>query len=72
LAALILPVGSVIGMMLLTRIAPRARNYSAYSVPEIIGSRYGQTARLLAVVALVIAYMVIVSYQFNAGGVGCG
>jgi SSS family solute:Na+ symporter len=68
LAALILPAGSVFGMILLTRIAPRARNYSAYSVPEIIGSRYGQTARLLAVVALVIAYMVIVSYQFNAGG----
>ncbi len=68
LAALILPIGSVIGMMLLTRIAPRARSYEVYSVPEIIGSRYGQTARLLAVLALVVAYMVIVSYQFNALG----
>jgi SSS family solute:Na+ symporter len=68
LAAVILPIGSVIGMMLLTQIAPRARNYEVYSVPEIIGSRYGGTARLLAVVALVIAYMVIVSYQFNALG----
>jgi SSS family solute:Na+ symporter len=68
LAAVILPIGSVIGMALLTRIAPRARNYEAYSVPEIIGSRYGQTARLLAVLALVLAYMVIVSYQFNALG----
>ncbi|OHB63304.1 MAG: hypothetical protein A2Y76_12880 [Planctomycetes bacterium RBG_13_60_9] len=68
LAALILPVGSVIGMILLTRVAPRARSFNVYSVPEIIGSRYGQIARLLAVVALVIAYMVIVSYQFNALG----
>jgi Na+/proline symporter len=68
LAALILPIGSVIGMMLLTRVAPRARIYEVFSVPEIIGSRYGQTARLLAVIALVIAYMVIVSYQFNALG----
>jgi len=68
LAALIIPLGSVIGMMLLTRIAPRARSYEAYSVPEIIGLRYGQAARMLAVFALVIAYMVIVSYQFNAGG----
>lgn len=68
LAALILPIGSVIGMMLLTRIAPRARNYEVFSVPEIIGSRYGGVARLLAVAALVIAYMVIVSYQFNALG----
>jgi Na+/proline symporter len=68
LAAVILPIGSVIGMMLLTRVAPRARNYEVYSVPEIIGSRYGQTARLLAMFALVLAYMVIVSYQFNALG----
>ncbi len=68
LAAMILPLGSVIGMILLTRVAPRARNYEVYSVPEIIGSRYGQTSRLLAVAALVISYMVIVSYQFNSGG----
>lgn len=68
LAALIIPIGSVIGMIVLTRVAPKARDYDVYSVPEIIGSRYGQIARLLAVVALVLAYMVIVSYQFNAGG----
>ena len=68
LAALILPIGSVIGMILLIRVAPRARSYEVYSVPEIIGARYGTVARLLAVTALVIAYMVIVSYQFNAGG----
>ena len=68
LAALILPVGSVIGMIILTQIAGKARNYEVYSVPEIIGTRYSQAARLLAVLALVIAYMVIVSYQFNAGG----
>jgi len=68
LAALILPIGSVIGMMLLTQVAPRARDYEVYSVPEIIGSRYGTVARLLAVFALVIAYMVIVSYQFKALG----
>jgi SSS family transporter len=68
LAAIIIPLGSVIGMILLTRVAPRARSYEVYSVPEIIGARYGVAARLLAVVSLVIAYMVIVSYQFNAGG----
>jgi SSS family transporter len=68
LAALILPWGSVIGLVILTRIAPKARSFEVYSVPEIIGLRYGQTARLLAVIALVLAYMVIVSYQFNAGG----
>ncbi len=68
LAALVIPLGSVIGLIILTRIAPKARGFEVYSVPEIIALRYGQTARLLAVVALVVAYMVIVSYQFNAGG----
>ncbi len=68
MAAFFLPIGTFIGMILLSFIATRARNIEALSVPEIIGRRFGNTARLLAVVALVIAYMVIVSYQFNAGG----
>lgn len=68
LAALILPLGGVLGIAVLTRIAARARRYEKMTVPEVIGERYGPVARLLAVVALVIAYMVIVSYQYNAGG----
>ena len=68
MAALFLPLGTFVGMILLSFIAMRARNVEALSVPEIIGRRFGDTARLLAVIALVIAYMVIVSYQFNAGG----
>jgi len=68
MAAFFLPMGTFVGMILLSFIAARARNIEALSVPEIIGRRYGNIARLLAVVALVIAYMVIVSYQFNAGG----
>jgi Na+/proline symporter len=68
MAAFFLPVGTFFGMILLSLIAVRARNIEAFSVPEIIGRRFGGTARLLAVIALVIAYMVIVSYQFNAGG----
>ena len=68
MAAFFLPIGTFVGMILLSLIAVRARNIEAFSVPEIIGRRFGSTARLLAVIALVIAYMVIVSYQFNAGG----
>ncbi len=68
MAALIIPTGTFLGMILLSFIASRARNIEASSVPEIIGRRYGRAARLLSVVALVTAYMVIVSYQFNAGG----
>lgn len=68
MAAFFLPLGTFVGMILLSFIATRARDIEAISVPEIIGRRYNGVARLLAVIALVIAYMVIVSYQFNAGG----
>jgi Na+/proline symporter len=68
MAALIIPTGVLFGMILLSLAASRVRNLEATSVPEIIGSRFGQIARALAVIALVLAYMVIVSYQFNAGG----
>ena len=67
-AAHLLPIGTFIGMILLALIASKARSIEANTVPEIIGRRFGQTARSLAVVSLIIAYMVIVSYQFNAGG----
>ena len=68
MAALWLPVGTFVGMILLSFIATRARNIEALTVPEIIGRRFGGAARMLAVAALILAYMVIVSYQFNAGG----
>jgi len=68
MAAFFLPLGTFVGMILLSFVAMRARNIEALSVPEIIGRRFGGAARMLAVIALIIAYMVIVSYQFNAGG----
>ena len=68
LAAVIIPMGGVLGIVLLTQIAGKVRAYEKFTVPEIIGDRYGPTARMLSVIALVIAYLVIVSYQFKAGG----
>ena len=68
MAALILPLGSILGIIILTKIAGKVRSLEKYTVPEILGDRFGSGARLLSVVALVIAYMVIVSYQYNAGG----
>ena len=68
MAGLWLPLGSVLGIIILTQIAGKVRSYNKFTVPEIIGERYGQVARLLSVIALVLAYMVIVSYQYNAGG----
>jgi Na+/proline symporter len=68
MAALIIPMGTFLGLIMLSLIATKARDIEVSSVPQIIGDRFGITARFLAVIALIIAYMVIVSYQFNAGG----
>lgn len=68
IAACLLPLGSFFGMIILALIATKARNIKVTSVPELIGLRFGQSARVLAVIALISAYMVIVSYQFMAGG----
>ena len=68
MAAFLLPIGTLVGMILLSFIATRARNVEANSVPEIIERRFGPAARNLSMISLVVAYMVIVSYQFNAGG----
>ena len=68
MAALILPLGSILGIVLLTKIAGKVRAFEKFTVPEILGDRFGPGARMLSVIALVIAYIVIVSYQFNAGG----
>ncbi|MFP6764665.1 MAG: sodium:solute symporter family protein [Planctomycetaceae bacterium] len=68
MAAMLLPIGTLAGMLLLSLIATRVRSIEASTVPEIIEQRFGPVARSLAMISLVIAYMVIVSYQFNAGG----
>lgn len=68
LAALILPAGGVLGIALLTQISGKIRGMDTFTVPEIIYNRFGSGARNWTVVALVMAYLVIVSYQYNAGG----
>ena len=67
-AGFLLPIGGMLGVLVLTKIAGKARASGKLTVPEIIGSRFGDIAMILSVVALLAAYLVIVSYQFNAGG----
>ena len=67
-AGFLLPIGGMLGVLALTKIAGKARASEKLTVPEIIGSRFGDVAMILSVIALLAAYLVIVSYQFNAGG----
>ena len=67
-AGFFLPIGGMLGVLVLIKIAGKARASGKLTVPQIIGSRFGDTAMILSVFALLAAYLVIVSYQFNAGG----
>ena len=63
----LLPLSGILGMMLLAWLAPRVRKIPASSVPQILDLRFGTAARILSAVAILLAYMVIVSYQYRAG-----
>lgn len=65
--AFILPVSGAAGIVALAFLAPRARAVPAGTVPQILGLRFGAAARVIGALALIGAYLIIVSYQFRAG-----
>ena len=62
-----LPISGVLGMLVLVRLAPLVRGREARTVPELIGQSFGPHVRRLGAVALIAAYLIIVSYQYRAG-----
>lgn len=68
IAAWVLPLGGVLGILALAPIAPRARRFAGFTVQDILEARYTPTARVLGTVTLILAYVTIVSYQYRAGG----
>jgi SSS family solute:Na+ symporter len=67
IVALFLPLGGAIGIVVLSFLAPRVREMPADSLPEILRIRFGRAAQLIGAIALIGAYMIIVSYQYRAG-----
>jgi len=67
-AALWLPAGGWLGLLLIYFIAPRARRFAQFTLPDLLEARYNQTARVLGTVAILFAYVGIASYQFKGGG----
>lgn len=67
-AALWQPLGGWIGLILIWRLAGRARRFAQFTVPDLLETRYNAAARVLSTVAIVIAYTTITSYQIKAGG----
>src|SRR5487761_100673 len=67
-AALWLPAGGWLGLLLIYFIAPRARRFAQFTLPDLLEARYNQTARVLGTFAILFAYVGITSYQFKGGG----
>jgi len=67
-AALWLPGGGWVGLLLIYFIAPRARKFAQFTLPDLLEARYNQTARVLGTIAILFAYVAITSYQFKGGG----
>jgi len=67
-AALWLPAGGWLGLLLIYFIAPRARRFAQFTLPDLLEARYNQTARVLGTIAILFAYVGITSYQFKGGG----
>src|SRR6201992_2172614 len=67
-AALWRAAGGWAGLLLIYFIAPRARKFAGLTIPDLLESRYNQTARVLGVIATLFTYTAITSYQFIGGG----
>jgi SSS family solute:Na+ symporter/sodium/proline symporter len=60
--------GGWAGLLLIYFIAPRARHFAQFTIPDLLEARYNQTARILGVIAVLFAYTAIASYQITGGG----
>ncbi len=60
--------GGWAGLLLIVFIAPRARKFARYTIPDLLEARYNQAARVLGVIAILLTYTAITSYQFIGGG----
>src|SRR6202451_604489 len=60
--------GGWAGLLLIYFIAPRARKFAQFTIPDLLEARYNQVARVLGVIAILFTYTAILSYQLIGGG----
>jgi Na+/proline symporter len=68
ISAFILPLGAIAGIGILYMLAGRARGLREITIQDLLERRYNAAARVCGVIALVLAYTTIVSYQYRAAG----
>lgn len=68
MSAIWLAAGAWFGIIIIYFLAGKIRSFGQYTIGDILEERYGPSARIFGTIALLIAFTVIVSYQFVAGG----
>ncbi|MUK86820.1 sodium:solute symporter family protein [Ornithinibacillus sp. L9] len=66
--SLMLMVPTLVGILVLYVIAPKIRAFGKYTISGILEAKYGTSARNLASVIVILAYVGIVSYQMTGLG----
>ena len=67
-AALWQPAGGWAGLLIIFFVAPRARKFAQYTIPDLLETRYNSTARVMGTIAILFTYTGITSYQLKGGG----
>ncbi|HLJ89630.1 MAG TPA: sodium:solute symporter family protein [Candidatus Angelobacter sp.] len=62
------PAGGWVGLLVILVVAPRARKFAQFTVPDLLETRYNTAARVLGAIAILFAFTAITSYQFKGGG----
>ena len=63
-----MPLFSVVALIVLAQLGSRVRGIEGLTVQDIMERRYGVAPRVLSTIAMIIAYVTILSYQYRAGG----
>ena len=59
--------GGWVGLLVIIFIAPRARKFAQFTIPDLLETRYNTAARVLGAIAILFAFTAITSYQFRGG-----
>lgn len=62
------PAGGWVGLLIIYFVAPRARKFAQFTIPDLLETRYNAAARVMGTIAILFAYTAITSYQFKGGG----
>ena len=69
LSAFLIPISGAVGIVALYFLAQRIRSFGKFTIQDILEARFGVVPRVLSTIALLGAYVIIVSYQYRSGAI---